>query len=249
MQVAAMDGKLSELVSRLKEAAGKNLESVILYGSAARGDFQPGTSDLNVLCTLVLMDVSELHRLAPVVSWWVREVKEPAPLFFLTEELENSTDVYAIESLDIKRSHRVLFGKDVVAALEIPMNLHRVEVERNLRDLLLKLRQHVLHAGMNEMELTAVMKKTISGAKTLLRHTILTFGDEPPLEAKNIFARAGVLTGANPEAFSEVYDFRTSGVWAKDSFHAYDDYMHALEKVIVALDTKIPKREWQRVNQ
>jgi hypothetical protein len=25
--------------------------------------------------------------------------------------------------------------------------------------------------------------------------------------------------------------------------------MHALEKVIVALDTKVPKREWRRVEQ
>ncbi len=181
-----MDTKLGELVSRLKEAAGKNLESVILYGSAARGDFHPGTSDLNVMCTLVTIDVNELHRLAPVVAWWTREMKEPAPLFFLTEELQNSTDVFAMESLDIKRSHKVLFGKDVVTDLEIPMNLHRVEVERNLRELLLKLRQHVLHAGRNEMELTAVLKKTISGAKTLLRHTLLTFGEEPPLEAKDI---------------------------------------------------------------
>lgn len=243
-----MEGKLGELVSRLQEAAGKNLESVILYGSAARGDFQPGSSDLNVLCTLVTIAVSELHRLSPVVTWWTREMKEPAPLFFLTEELEKSTDVYAIESLDIKRSHRVLFGKDVVADLEIPMNLHRVEVERDLRDLLLKLRHHVLHAGLNEMELITVMKKTISGAKTLLRHTILTFGDEPPLEAKGIFERAGALTGADPEAFNEVYDFRISGVWTNNSFDAYDNYMHALEKVIVALDTRIPKREWQRVS-
>ncbi len=242
-----MDGKLNELVSRLKEAAGKNLESVILYGSAARGDFHPGTSDLNVLCTLVSIDVNELQRIAPVVTWWTRELKEPAPLLFLTEELEKSTDVYAIESLDVKRSHKVLFGKDVVANLEIPMNLHRVEVERNLRDLLLKLRQHVLHAGRNEMELTAVMKKTVSGAKTLLRHTLLTFGEEPPLEAKEIFTRVGVLTGADADAFIEVYDFRTGGAWKKDSFHAYDNYMHALEKVIVALDTKVPKREWQRV--
>jgi predicted nucleotidyltransferase len=248
MRVAAMDGKLNELVSRLKEAAGKNLESVILYGSAARGDFHPGTSDLNVLCTLVSIDFNELQRLAPVVTWWTRELKEPAPLLFLTEELEKSTDVYAIESLDVKRSHKVLFGKDVVANLEIPMNLHRVEVERNLRDLLLKLRQHVLHAGRNEMELTAVMKKTVSAAKTLLRHTLLTFGEEPPLEVKEIFNRVGVLTGADAEAFGEVYDFRTGGTWKKDSFHAYDNYMHALEKVIVALDTKVPKREWQRVS-
>ncbi len=242
-----MDGKLNELVSRLKEAAGKNLESVVLYGSAARGDFHPGTSDLNTLCTLVSIDVNELQRLAPVVSWWTQEVKEPAPLFFLTEEIQNSTDVFAIESLDVKRSHRVLFGKDVVANLEIPMNLHRVEVERDLRELLLKLRQHVLHAGRNEMELTAVLKKTASGAKTLLRHTLLTFGEEPPAAASDIFERVGVLTGANADAFTEVYNFRTTGTWKEDSLHAYDNYMHALEKVIVALDTKVPKREWQRV--
>lgn len=242
-----MDGKLNELVSRLKEAAGKNLESVILYGSAARGDFHPGTSDLNILCTLVSIDVNELHRLAPVVAWWTREIKEPAPLFFLTEELQNSTDVFAIESLDVKRTHRVLFGKDVVSDLEIPMNLHRVEVERDLRELLLKLRQHIVHAGRNEMELTAVLKKTASVAKTLLRHTLLTFGEEPPAEAKDIFNRVGVLTGADAEAFLEVYDYRTTGAWKEDSLHAYDKYMQALEKVIVALDTKVPKREWQRV--
>jgi hypothetical protein len=244
-----MDGKLNELVSRLKEAAGKNLESVILYGSAARGDFQPGTSDLNVLCTLVAIDVNELQRLAPVVAWWTQEIKEPAPLFFLTEELQNSTDVFAIESLDAKRSHRVLFGKDIVSDLAIPMNLHRVEVERDLRELLLKLRQHVLHAGRNEMEMTAVLKKTASVAKTLLRHTLLTFGEEPPAEAQDIFKRVAALTGADADSFGEVYDFRSTNKWKDDAFHAYDNYMHALEKVIVALDKKIPKREWQRVGQ
>jgi hypothetical protein len=142
-----------------------------------------------------------------------------------------------------------LFGKDVVSTLQIPMNLHRVEVERDLRELLLKLRQHVLHAGHNEMELTAVLKKTASMAKTLLRHTLLTFGEEPPVEAGDIFNRVGLLTGAAPEAFAEVYDYRTTGSWKDDSLHAYDRYMHALEKVIVALDTKVPKREWQRSGQ
>jgi len=97
--------------------------------------------------------------------------------------------------------------------------------------------------------LSAVMKKTASVAKTLLRHTLLTFGEEPPAEAKDIFKRVGVLTGADADAFSEVYEFRTTGSWKDDSFHAYDRYMHALEKVIVALDTKMPKREWQRVAQ
>jgi hypothetical protein len=244
-----MEGKLTEFVSRLKEVSGKNLEAVILYGSAARGDFRPGASDLNILCAVAVIDLSELQRLAPVVNWWTREMHEPAPLFFLTEELRRSTDVFAIESLDIKRSHRVLFGKDVVADLDIPMNLHRVEVEHELRQLLLKLRQHVLHAGRNEMELNAVMKRTVSSAVTLLRHTLLAFGEEPPLSKADLFGRIEATTGAEASAFAEVSGYRETGAWHDDSFKAYDAYLRAVEKVIIALDGMVPKREWQRVGQ
>ena len=244
-----MDGKLTELVSRLKEAAGKNLESVILYGSAARGDYKPGTSDLNVLCTLVDLSFTELQQLAPVVAWWTQEQKEPAPLFFLTEELRKSTDVFAVESLDVQRSHRVLYGNDVVAELEIPMNLHRVQVEHALRLLLLQLRQHVLLVGRNELELNAVLDKTISGTVTLLRHALLAFGEEPPATPKEIFARVGTVTGADAGAFEEVFEHRKNKTWKEDTFKAYGDYLRALEKVIVALDGLVPKKEWQRVQK
>ncbi|HUL33092.1 MAG TPA: nucleotidyltransferase domain-containing protein [Candidatus Eisenbacteria bacterium] len=243
-----MEGKLTELVGRLKEAAGKNLESVVLYGSAVRGDFHPGSSDLNVMCTLVSINLSELQLLAPVVQWWTHELKEPAPLFFLTEELRSSTDVFAIESLDIQKFHRVLFGKDPVIGLEIPMNLHRVEVEHELRLLLLKLRQHAVLAGHSELELGSVLRKSISSARTLLRHTLLAFGEEPPVAATEIFARIEQLTGASAETFDAAYAHHESGDWKKDPFVLYDDFMHALEKVINTLDTMVPKKEWKRAS-
>ena len=241
-----MEGKITELVSRLKEAAGKNLESVVLYGSAVRGDFHPGSSDLNVMCTLVTMDLAELQLLAPVVHWWMHEQKEPAPLFFLTEELRRSTDVFAIESIDVQKFHRVLYGKDPVAGLEIPMNLHRVEVEHELRLLLLKLRQHVVVSGHNELEISAVLRKSISAARTLLRHTLLAFGEEPPVTATDIFLRIEQLTGASAETWADIYAQHESGVWKRDPFTLYDEFMQALEKVIITLDTMVPKKEWKR---
>jgi predicted nucleotidyltransferase len=244
-----METKLGELVSRLKEAAGKNLESVVLYGSAASGTYRPGTSDLNILCTLVTIDVHELQLLAPVVLWWTREEKEPAPLFFLSEELQGSTDVFPVESLDVKRAHRVLFGNDPVADLDIPMNLHRVQVERDLRLLLLRLRQHVLHAGNNEIEYTTILKKTASGAMTLLRHTLLAFGEEPPAEAPELFARIAVATGADAAAFQAAYGFHEGEALPEDPFTVYDRYIHALEKVVIAMDRLVPKKEWKRVAQ
>ena len=46
------EGKLQELVTRLQQACGENLVSVVLYGSAAREDFHEEFSDVNVLVVL-----------------------------------------------------------------------------------------------------------------------------------------------------------------------------------------------------
>jgi hypothetical protein len=129
------------------------------------------------------------------------------------------------------------------------MNLHRVQVEHDLRLLLLQLRQHVLLVGRNELELNAVLDKTISGTVTLLRHALLAFGEEPPATPKEIFARAASVTGADAEAFEEVFEHRESKTWKEDTFKAYGNYLRALEKVIVALDGLVPKKEWRRVQK
>ena len=44
--------KIDEFVKRMREAAGPNLESIILFGSAVSGDFHPGLSNLNMFCVL-----------------------------------------------------------------------------------------------------------------------------------------------------------------------------------------------------
>ncbi len=44
--------QINEFVDRLRQAAGENLQSVILYGSAAGGEFHPEFSNVNLLCIL-----------------------------------------------------------------------------------------------------------------------------------------------------------------------------------------------------
>ena len=43
---------INEFVERIRGAAGTNLLAVILYGSAAAGDYVAEHSDLNLLCVL-----------------------------------------------------------------------------------------------------------------------------------------------------------------------------------------------------
>ena len=152
---------LKNLVERLHDAARENLESITLYGSAARGDFHEAHSDLNVLCILRSLRAAQLARVSGVVKWWTTVQHQTAPLFFSAEELRQSADVFAIEVLDMQESHRVLYGTDVVAGINVPMNLHRVHVEHELRTLLLKLRQHLLRDEENQQELGAILGKHV----------------------------------------------------------------------------------------
>src|SRR5437588_9304116 len=129
----AREEKLIEIVRRLREAAGENLQSVVLYGSAARGDFHTHKSDLNLLCVLKSAKATDLSRIASVIRWWSEHLNEPAPRIFTQEELIRSADVFAIELLDISESHQVLFCDVRVAGFEAPVNVHRAQGEHERR--------------------------------------------------------------------------------------------------------------------
>src|SRR5271170_2312492 len=183
------ESKLTDLVNRLKELAAANLHSVILYGSAARGDFHEDHSDLNVLVILGSVSAADLRRVSPAVKWWIIDQREPAPLFFTAEELTRSSDVFAIELLDMREAHKVLYGQDPVATINVPMNLHRVELEHELRTTQLKLRQHFLLASDKPAELTAILIKSTSSVITLFRHVLIAFNETPPTKRHEIVAR------------------------------------------------------------
>ncbi len=54
------EDKIEDFVKRMRAAAGENLESVILYGSAVAGDFHPEFSNLNLFCVLRDSSLPEL---------------------------------------------------------------------------------------------------------------------------------------------------------------------------------------------
>ena len=91
---------ITEFTTRAKAAAGENLHSLILYGSAADGEFHPEFSDVNLLCVLRDTSFRSLQALAPTVKWWLGQ-KQPVPQVTTSEEMRRSADVFAIELLDM----------------------------------------------------------------------------------------------------------------------------------------------------
>ena len=89
------------------------------------------------------------------------------------DEIERSTDVFTIELLDMQQHHRVVFGEDVLQGLSIPANLHRVQVEYELREKLALLRQHLLLAAGNDSRMWDLLLRSVSSFATLFRHALI----------------------------------------------------------------------------
>lgn len=202
-----MEAKLVEFVDRLKSAALDNLKSVVLYGSAVTGEFASGHSDLNTLCLVHQAGSTQLEELHPPTEWWMKQ-GNPPPLIFTLDEIIHSADVFSIELLDIKMHHRVLFGEDFLAPLEVPLQLHRLQVERELRTATIRLRQSILSAPLSHRAHLQIMSSSVSTFCALFRHALVAFRMPMPETRRATLAAMAELTGADPTAFRDVLDLR-----------------------------------------
>jgi hypothetical protein len=234
---------IDEFVRRLREAGGANVESVILFGSAATGDYHPGLSNLNVLCILGDSSFRSLQTLAPAAKWWDKQ-KQPPPLCMTRLELDRSTDVFTIELLDMKQHHRVLFGADVLRGLQIPMDLHRVQVEYELREKLILLRQHILIADGNDSKLWDLMLRSVASFSTLFRHALIALGDSSKSIRREAVQALSQRLGFDPSAVLQVLEARENKV-DRGKVNVADlagRYLAAVERVTAAVDTALDEK-------
>ncbi|MFZ0760555.1 MAG: nucleotidyltransferase domain-containing protein [Candidatus Sulfotelmatobacter sp.] len=228
---------IDDFVSRLRAAAGANLESVILFGSAVAGDFHPEFSNVNLFCVLRDTSFTALQKLAPAVKWWGRQ-KQPPPLFMTREEIERSADVFTIEFMEIKQHHRVLFGEDVFQSLTIPASLHRVQVEYELREKLALLRQSFLLACGKDARVWGLLVRSVSSFATLFRHALIVLGYDAPVGKREAVEALGEKIRFDTSAFLQVLDVRERRVDRRqfDVSDVFSRYLAAMEQVTAAVD-------------
>ena len=232
-----LENKIDEFVRRVRDAAGANLESILLFGSAVSGDFHPGMSNLNMFCVLRDCSFAALQALAPVAKWWEKQ-KQPPPLCMTRKELERSTDVFTIELLDMQQHHRVLFGDDVVQGLRISLHVHRVQVEYELREKLILLRQQVLLASGNSSRLWDLLLRSAPSFGTLFRHALIALGDSSQPRRRGAVDVLSKRVGFDLSAMNQVLDVREKKVDPRkiDISELVARYLATVEKVAAAVD-------------
>jgi hypothetical protein len=108
----------------------------------------------------------------------------------------------------MKSRHRILFGENFLTGLEVPLNLHRLQVERELRTNWLRLRQAVLAAPLTEKSHLSIMTQSLSTFCALFRHALFALGQPLPATKREAVANVAALTNADSGAFQSLLDLR-----------------------------------------
>jgi hypothetical protein len=181
--------------------------TAILFGSAARGDYVPGRSDLNLMLIIERADAAALTRLRPAFARW-RKAAPGLPLVISRDEWLHGVDVFSIEICDLRAAHQVLRGPDLVAQLRPdPADLRRA-LEKEFRGKLLRLRQR--YAGHGGDRLGEWAGATISAIVLFFRCLLILTDRNAPPEPSGVIEATAALLGFEPAPLLRVLACRTT---------------------------------------
>ena len=189
---------------------GAELVSVVLYGSAARGEYRPGVSDLNVLVLLRELSPAALRRATEAARAWVAE-GNPPPLMLSLDEWRRSADVWAIEVSDMRDAHVVLAGADPFAGISIRVEDLRMQCERELKGKQIQLRERYLLFAGEPAELGQLLTRSFSTFLVLFRTVLRLSGEGGERDAEGVVRRLAERVGFDPAPLLEVHRARAAG--------------------------------------
>ncbi|MBN2594334.1 MAG: hypothetical protein JXA81_12570 [Sedimentisphaerales bacterium] len=159
---------IKDFAERLLIALGDNLQSITVVGSSLTEDFRPDSSDINTVLVLGKQNLASLNAVAPLAKPMGRKKISP-PLLMTQSYIERSRDVFGIEFLDFQLAHETILGDDPFTSLEFDKKDVRLQCERELKAMLIRLRQGYIAAAANKKLVRDILISTAKGVLPLLR--------------------------------------------------------------------------------
>ena len=160
--------QLRAYVKDVQRLYGDALDGVLLYGSAVRGEFLPGRSNLNVVLIVKSARADQLKKYGAVHRRWAKE-QVVVPLFVTQADLPAMSLVFPLEYLEIQEQHRLLAGQDPFVGFKVDQRHLLAEVLQSLRGNLLRVRQRFIEGGGSEEAITILLPLSLTAILPVLR--------------------------------------------------------------------------------
>jgi len=179
---AKLDQEIQVFIQRLKTVYSDDLLSIILYGSAASGEFIEKHSNLNILIVLKSTKLADLRKSSAIVN----KFANLTPLFLTEEYIHSSTDIFPIEFLDMQENYYVLYGKDVLKDTAIDVKNLRFQCEQELKAKLINLKQIYIRLNANPRALRELLLKSFTSILHILRNVLRLKGMQPSYKKEEL---------------------------------------------------------------
>jgi predicted nucleotidyltransferase len=187
---------LLSFVDAARAALGDDLVSIVLFGSAAEGRLR-ATSDVNLIIVLARFERAGIDALREPLRLAHATVRLQAMLI-LESELADAAEDFAVKFADIHRRHRVLAGRDVIAALAPSPAATRARLKQILLNFVLRTRERYALVSLREEQMAGLVADA-AGPLRSAAAAILELEGRPAASAK---AALEMLAGElHPEAW------------------------------------------------
>ena len=188
----------------IKKQRDLTFEAILVYGSAARGEFLPGYSNINVLIVLEHVTQPELQQWSGIHKQWARE-KFVAPLFLTHKDLQQSSDVFPLEFLDIKEQHVLLEGRDPFPELHVNTTNLFLQCRQEVHSNLLRVRQNYVEGWGKIEAIQTLLPLSLTSLLPCLRGLYRLLDLPSNLKSPEVLDELKVTLDMDPLVFLEVW--------------------------------------------
>jgi predicted nucleotidyltransferase len=182
--------RLTELQESLEHLLGDDLVALIVYGSAARGGYREGTSDVDLMIVL-RQDVRErLERISNAMQL-ARYSARIEAMILTEDEIPRAADVFPLLYDDIRRCHLLIYGRDPFAGLEIHDHHRRLRIEQELREAQIRLRRAVVDGRGMRGALAGAIDRKLKQIRSPMHALLALRGIEVDDRLEPVIAAAG----------------------------------------------------------
>ncbi len=151
---------LLALKEGLERAVGANLSALVVYGSAVRGGWAPGESDIDVIVVLNDTSLPQLRAIAnPLMA--ARYGWRVEAMILKRGAIHRAADVFPLLYDDVRGRHVLLAGSDPFAGLEIKDSHRRLRIEQELRETRIRMRRAVVDALGSESAIAGAVARKL----------------------------------------------------------------------------------------
>lgn len=231
--IEAVERALAPFLEGTDAALGPGY-SAVLYGSAVRGDFVPGRSDVDLMLIVDDLSPAVLRTLEAPFARWRKSDFQP-PLILTRAEWDAATDAFPIEIADMRACYKVLRGADPLAGVAPHPGDLRLALEREFRGKLLRLRQGYVASNGDPAALGALAGRSAGTLMVLLRALLTMLGRAVPKDPLQVGVAGAEALGVDSEPLLHVFRHRSERGW-RCTPEAFERYMEMADRAVRFLD-------------